>query len=79
MTREQRRARRAEREAQQERIRQAQQETARIVASGRCPLCGSALRRNLALGGWWQCEQFGAPDRRARPEDAQCSWQGFTE
>ncbi len=43
-------------------------ETAAVVQTGNCPLCGSGLRRNLALTGWWQC------DRIAQG----CSWQGFT-
>ncbi len=33
-------------------------ESRRIVATGRCPDCGSSLKRNNALFGWWQCEQF---------------------
>lgn len=50
-----------------------------IVAGGKCPQCGSGLRRNLALTGWWQCEQYGADGFRARSEDPACSWQTFTE
>lgn len=53
-------------------------ETVRIVQTGICPCCGSGLRRNLALNGWWQCEQYGAENFRARPADPACSWQGFT-
>lgn len=49
------------------------------VAAGRCPACGGALRRNLALAGWWQCEQNGDAARRARPADPPCPWQMFTE
>lgn len=50
-----------------------------IVATGKCPLCGGALRRNWSLPGWWQCEQHGAPSFRARPEAPPCAWQTFTE
>lgn len=60
------------------RIAAAKAETARVVATGRCPKCGSGLRRNLALTGWWQCEQLGAETHRKRPADAPCEWQGFT-
>lgn len=68
---------RAERRASDERIARAKEETRAIVSSGCCPKCGGALRRNLALTGWWQCEQYGAPPFRARPEAESCSWQGF--
>jgi hypothetical protein len=50
-----------------------------IVAAGHCPTCGSDLRRNLAIAGWWQCSQYGAPQFRARPDQPTCTWQGFTE
>lgn len=53
------------------------QETTQIVASGKCPHCGSKLKRNLSLSGWWQCEQYGSEQFRARPQDPACSWQGF--
>jgi hypothetical protein len=52
-----------------------------VVATGVCPRCGTKLRRNLALTGWWQCGAYGEPGFR-RPEDrdkAHCEWQGFTE
>lgn len=70
---------RAERKASDARIAQARAETAAVVSTGKCPHCGSALRRNMSLQGWWQCEQFGAVTHRARPADPDCSWQGFTE
>jgi ribosomal protein L37AE/L43A len=69
----------AERRAQQIRRAAALAETEAVVARGKCPQCGSGLRRNLALSGWWQCEQYGATSYRARPDDPSCSWQGFTE
>jgi DNA repair exonuclease SbcCD ATPase subunit len=60
-----------------ERMAKAREETAAVVATGKCPCCGSKLRRNLALSGWWQCEQHGSDGFRARPSDPECSWQGF--
>ena len=62
----------------QTRIQAAQEETRRIVATGRCPRCGSGIRRNNSITGWWQSEQYGAPQFRARADDPDCSWQGFT-
>lgn len=50
-----------------------------VVAKGECPQCGSGLRRNSSITGWWQCEQYGAEGFRARAADPPCSWQGFTE
>lgn len=50
-----------------------------IVRAGKCPFCGSGLRRNSAMAGWWQCEQLGAEHFRARPGDPRCSFQCFTE
>ena len=72
-------AKRAARAESDARIAKAQAETRAVVASGKCPCCGSGLRRNLALTGWWQCEQYGAEQFRKRPQDPACSWQGFTE
>jgi len=46
-----------------------------ILATGKCPECGSALKRNLSLSGWWQCEQYGTTGFRARDNDPQCSFQ----
>ena len=50
-----------------------------IVETGICPQCGSGLRRNLSLAGWWQCSQFGRTDRRTRQQDPECDFQTFTE
>jgi len=50
-----------------------------IVTAGVCPQCGAKLRRNSAMAGWWQCEQYDAPSFRTRPEDPACSFQCFTE
>lgn len=50
-----------------------------IVAKGCCPTCGSGLQRNLSLTGWWQCEQYGAPQYRKDPTKDGCSFQTFTD
>ncbi len=68
-----------EQAASNARIQAAHEETKRVVASGKCPLCGGGLRRNLSLTGWWQCEQLGAEGFRKDPAKPSCSWQGFTE
>ena len=77
MTKQERAARKAARAASAARIATAQEETRRVVAAGRCPLCGSGLRRNLALTGWYQCAQFGADGFRADSTRPACGWQGF--
>lgn len=63
---------------QKARIEAVHEEARRQVATGKCPH-GHGLRRNLSLTGWWQCEQFGAPSFRARPDEPACDWQAFTE
>jgi len=50
-----------------------------IVATGKCPLCGAGIRRNLSMAGWWQCDQFGAEMFRRDPQKPPCNWQIFTE
>ena len=42
-------------EASKEAARKA--EAAKVIAAGTCPQCGGSLKRNLALTGWYQCEQ----------------------
>ncbi len=79
MTTEERKARNEERKASKARIEQAQAATRAVVATGKCPDCGSGLKRNLSLTGWWTCEQRGAAGFRARADAPACSWQGFTE
>ncbi len=61
------------------RIEAAQAETRAVVASGKCPCCGSGIRRNLSIAGWHQCEQYGAEGFRKDSTKPPCSWQGFTE
>lgn len=68
-----------DRKAQADRMEAAKAETQAVVAKGECPLCGSGLRRNLALAGWWQCEQLGMEGFRKDNSKPSCSWQGFTE
>jgi coenzyme F420-reducing hydrogenase gamma subunit len=50
-----------------------------IISVGKCPVCGAGLRRNNALTGWWQCEQYGAPGFRKDDSRPACGWQTFTE
>lgn len=50
-----------------------------IVATGKCPICGRAIRRNLSLTGWWQCSQLGAVGFRADANQPSCNWQIFIE
>ena len=70
---------RAERIAHKARMEQLHAQARAIVATGACPQCRSKLRRNLSLSGWWQCEQFGAEQFRARPTQPACNFQTFTE
>lgn len=79
MSKVERAARREAAQASRQRMEAARAAVAAVVASGRCPICGSSVRRNSALAGWWQCEQYGAPGFRARPADPACDWQGFSE
>lgn len=79
MTREEKRQREQARRLQNVRIARERERMSIIVQGGKCPECGSALRRNTSMSGWWQCEQIGAPSFRARPSDPHCSFQGFTE
>ena len=59
-----------ERERNEKRIAEAQA----IVSTGICPQCGAPLKRNLAMTGWWQCEQYGADTHRADPSKPACSF-----
>ena len=74
-----RQTRRIAREAHAARMHGLQAAARAIVATGTCPDCGRALRRNLALAGWWQCSQFGAVNFRADATAPACSFQTFTE
>lgn len=68
----------SDRKVRDARLEQARAEVRAVVAAGRCPICGAAVKRNLSLTGWWQCAQFGAEQFREDPNKPQCSWQGFT-
>lgn len=61
----------------QERIEAEKNRVRAALVSNTCPLCGSQVKRNLALTGWVQCSQFGAEQFRADPKHPPCSWQGF--
>lgn len=79
MTAAERKAKATARKEAQARIESACAEARRVVATGKCPCCGSPLRRNLAMTGWWQCSQYGADGWRADNSKPACNWQGFTE
>lgn len=66
-------------EARRKAIAKFTEQVVTAVKINRCPTCGAGLRRNLALTGWWQCEQFGADGFRKDSTKPSCSWQGFTE
>jgi hypothetical protein len=70
---------RAIKQAEKIRREKDQAEIINIVNIGVCPICGSKLRRNLSLTGWYQCEQFGSKGFRKDSLKPQCAWQGFTE
>ncbi len=69
----------AEREAYKRKISSQFEKVKAVVATGICPVCGAGLNRNLALSGWWQCEQLGAVGFRKDATKPSCDWQGFTE
>lgn len=73
------RATKAQRAAEKARREARQAEARAVVAAGKCPLCGSGLRRNLALTGWWQCEQYGSDGFRKDSSRPACGFQTFTE
>lgn len=52
-----------------------------IVRAGKCPDCGSPLKRNNSLAGWWQCVAYAVPYMREAQYRAlpNCSFQCFTE
>ncbi len=74
-------AKAAQRAAQTARIAAAKAQAARVLESGVCPMCGTRLRRNLAITGWYQCGAFGEPTFRETPYAAlpKCDFQMFTE
>jgi hypothetical protein len=46
-----------------------------ILDAGCCPDCGSGLKQNLSITGWWQCEQFGAAGFRMDDNKPSCDFQ----
>lgn len=70
---------RKERQAQKERREAIQESSRKIVISGKCPYCGSPLRRNMALSGWYQCGQYGADGWRMDNSKPSCSFQCFID
>lgn len=69
----------AQRIAEQAKREARHAEARAIVASGVCPYCGAGIRRNLALAGWFQCDQFGAVGFRKDANAPACGFQTFTE
>ena len=55
LTLEEKRQRRSERAESDRRIAEARQEAQEIVATGKCPKCGTKLVRNSSILGWYQC------------------------
>lgn len=54
-------------------------ETAEARKNNRCPRCGEGVRDNLALRGWVQCQQKGAPGFRKDASRLACDWDGFLD
>ena len=67
-----------QREETKRRMDKIHTEAKAIVAVGKCPDCGRALKRNLSMSGWWQCEQYGSKQFRAEPAKPSCDFQCFT-
>lgn len=68
----------AQKQAEKAAIDARRKERIAIVSTGKCPQCGAGIRRNLALTGWYQCAQYGAPGFRKDSSKPSCSWQTFT-
>lgn len=54
------------------------EEARAVLTANRCPQCGAGIRRNLALTGWIQCEQYGSEGFRKDSAKPACSYQAFT-
>ena len=78
MTLTEKRQRRQQRQESQARIEKAQAETRAVVASGKCPVCGAGVHKNLSLTGLWKCNRSGSGSFRRDPTGSHCDWQGFT-
>jgi hypothetical protein len=83
MTLQEKRARRAERKASEERMKKSKEEAIEYVKRGTCPVCGEKLYRNLALTGWWVCGSRGEDgfrrDGKTSVEKPSCYFQCFTD
>lgn len=71
--------RQAERAAHLARMAAIHAEAKAIVASGKCPECGSGLHRNSSLAGWFQCDRSGSGHFRRDLTGDPCGFQCFTE
>jgi hypothetical protein len=69
----------AEKAAHQARMAQIHAEARAVVATGKCPTCGSGLHRNNSIAGWWQCDRSGSGHFRRDLAGNPCSFQTFTE
>lgn len=72
-------ARKAEADAHRAKMEAIHVAARAVVATGRCPECGSGLHRNLSIAGWWQCDRSGSGHFRRDLTGAPCSFQTFTE
>jgi len=74
-------ARKTKRQLHREKMDKIHAENQAIVATGVCPQCGTGLKYNSAITGWWQCGAYGGPSFR-KPEHKdlpKCSFQCFTQ
>ena len=71
----------ARRKRDKERLDFLQAEAQKVVATGKCPLCGNPLHRNLALAGWFQCSGYPCFEMRKPGFESlpKCDFQCFTE
>jgi hypothetical protein len=74
-------ARKTKNQIHRERMDAIRAENQAIVATGVCPQCGTELKRNSAMAGWFQCGAFGEPYFRkpGHKKLPKCSFQCFTE
>ena len=50
-----------------------------LLKKGVCPECGTKLRYNSSITGWWQCAQLGAEGFRLDASKPSCGFQFFAE
>lgn len=68
-------SRKAANKAHQERMAAIYAANRAVVETGACPQCGRKIVRNLAITGWYQCEQYGAEHWRKDASQPECRWQ----